>query len=485
MIARDEERLKRHPERVLQFGEGNFLRCFIDWQIDILNETRGLDAGVVVVRPIDTPFPPPLNEQDGLYTTILRGYDQEGALRDERRVIGCVTREISAYHDFGTLLEVVRDRRVEVIVSNTTEAGITFEESDRLTDEPPSSFPGKLTRVLLERYRAAGGDYSAGFTIIPCELIDYNGEQLKRIVLQYAQLWEIEEPFRLWVEGANTFCSTLVDRIVTGYPREEAKRLEQELGYRDQFMTTGEFFHLFVIQGPKGLSDAFGLSGSGLNIRIVDDLKPYKVQKVGILNGSHTALVPTAFLAGFDTVREAVEDETFARFLHTMLTNEVIPYLGLPVEELTMYAKSVMDRFKNPFIDHRLQSIALNSMTKFKTRLLPQLISYHDATGEPAPMISFALAALIAYYRGRRPTGEGYETKDDERFLSLFRALWGEVGEQKVTPTVARGVVEGVLGLADHWGEDLRARKGVVERVSDDLVAIVSRGTRAVLEEKL
>ena len=481
-LSRDDKKLIKPTERILQFGEGNFLRCFIDWQIDILNETKGLDAGVIVVRPIDTDFPPSLNTQDGLYTSLVRGYDEEGQLHEDARVISCVTREISIYQEYQTYLQTAHISDIRFVFSNTTEAGIVYVGSDAFEDAPASSFPAKLTRWLYERYTAFNGAVDRGVYLIPCELIDYNGDALKQIVLQYCDLWDLPGEFVEWLYSANTFCSTLVDRIVTGYPREEAENLEEAFGYSDSFITTGEFFHLFVIQGPESLAEELRIDGSGLNIRMVEDLKPYKQRKVGILNGSHTALVPVGFLSGIDTVRGAVEDEQIQRFLDRLIQEEIIPNLGLPLDYAREFAASVIDRFKNPFVDHKLYSIALNSMTKFKTRVLPQFLEYARLNGTVPPLMTLSLAALISFYRGERTfkdingvtVSETYKLQDNPEFLSMYEDLWGNDWE----PTRERiqRVVHHVLSLQDHWGTDLSAVSGLETAVTDHVAGILDEG---------
>jgi len=480
-LNRNDFPLPRRTERVLQFGEGNFLRCFVDWQLDILNEKTGLDAGVVVVRPIDADFPPPLDTQDGLYTSLIRGYDEEGNLKEESRLISCVNREISVYRQYGEFLKLAENPDLRFIFSNTTEAGIAFVEGDRFEDAPPSSYPAKLTRFLYERFRIFRGDLSRGFIIIPCELIDYNGRELRRIVGEYCRLWKLEEPFVTWLEEANTFCSSLVDRIVTGYPKNEASALEEKWGYRDGFITTGEYFHLFAIQGPPHVARELNLAEGGLNIRIVEDLKPYKVRKVGILNGCHTALVPLAYLSGVELVKDAVEDPLLNRYTDRLINEEIIPNLGLPLDYAREFASRVLDRFKNPFIRHEFLSISLNSMTKFRTRLLPQMLAHYESSGKVPPLISLALAALICFYRGE-VNGKTYPVQDNPEFLEMYRRLWKT---DLTAPEKALSLVREVLGLKEHWGADLSALEGLTERTAGLVYRIRKDGMRRVLEQEV
>lgn len=466
----------QYPTRVIQFGEGNFLRAFIDWQLDLLNEQTDLAAGVTIVRPINTEFPPSLNTQDGLYTTVIRGLDERGEAVSEARVIRSVNNEINPWQDFADYLALARNPEIEFVFSNTTEAGISYHAGDRPDDMPPVSFPAKLTQLLLERFRHFDGAADKGWMIIPCELIDYNGEALKALVLRYAQEWQLPAAFSDWIETANTFCSTLVDRIVTGYPRDEAQKLEAELGYHDAFLDTAEYFWLFVIQGPQALAEKLRLDRCPLNIRIVDDIRPYKERKVAILNGAHTALVPVAWLCGVDTVGEAMRDEAIRRYVEQTIGEEIIPALDLPANELRQFADAVTGRFLNPYIRHQLLSIALNGMTKFRTRILPQLLTNIRQHGAIPPRLTFALAALIAFYRGQRD-GQMYPLQDDEVWLTRFAEGWAQVANVSALQDL---VVE-VLQDKKHWGEDLTVIPGLAEQVTRYLEVMLSAGMREAL----
>lgn len=486
-LSRESYPAKKPTERVLQFGEGNFLRCFVDWQLDILNEKQQLDAGVVVVRPIASDFPPSLNTQDGLYTTIVRGYDEQGVVQEYKRVITSVCREIAIYQEHQAFLETAGNPDIRYIVSNTTEAGIVFVPGDALSDTPPSSYPAKLTQWLYERFMYFHGAVDKGLYIIPCELIDYNGETLKSIVLDYCRVWELPEDFKDWLEQANYFCSTLVDRIVTGYPKDEIDKLQEDLGYQDAFITTGEYFHLFVIQGPQQLKDELKLEGSNLHIQMVEDLKPYKVRKVGILNGAHTSLVPVGFLAGIDLVKDAVEDAQLCRFLDELIQKEIIPNLGLPIDYAQEFASSVIDRFKNPFIKHQLHAIALNSMTKFKTRVLPQMLTYIKTQGTIPTHMAFSLAALLCYYRGVRQISndadvlitQRFQLQDNPEFLDLFRNLWKE--DEPLTHEHIVQVAHTILSLESHWGVNLAELPELERTIITFMDAILFKGVRMAL----
>ena len=468
---------RQHPDKIIQFGEGNFLRAFVDWQIDLLNEHTDLDAGIVVIRPIDTDFPPSLSTQDGLYTTIISGLNEQGETVRDTRIIRSVNREINIYHQFDEYLALARDPNIRFVFSNTTEAGISYVESDRLEDTPPASFPAKLTRLLFERFTHFSGAADKGWVLLPCELIDYNGEALQELVLRYAQQWALPAAFTQWLENSNTFCSTLVDRIVTGYPRNEVDSLQEELGYQDSFFDSAEHFYLFVIQGPKSLAQELRLDKLPLNIRLVDDIKPYKERKVAILNGAHTALVPVAFLSGLNTVGESMNDAQISRFVELAIAEEISPVLDLPQDELTSFAQAVLSRFRNPFIQHQLLSIALNGMTKYRTRILPQLLASQEKNQLLPPRLTFALAALLAFYRGER-NGEVYPLQDDAHWLSRFSELWSNVRNGSLP---LAGLVETVLADEEHWGRDLNTVPGLTAKVTEQLQSIEDRGMRDAL----
>lgn len=467
-----------YPERIIQFGEGNFLRAFVDWQVDLLNEHTDLNSGVVIVRPIDSTFPPSLSTQDGLYTTIIRGLNEQGEAVSDARLIRSVNREISVYSDYDAFLKLAHNPEMRFVFSNTTEAGISYHAGDKFEDAPAVSYPAKLTRLLFERYSHFKGAQDKGWIIIPCELIDYNGDALRELVLRYAQEWSLPAAFITWLDQANVFCSTLVDRIVTGYPRDEATQLEAELGYHDGFLDTAEHFYLFVIQGPKSLAAELRLDKYPLNVLIVDDIKPYKERKVAILNGAHTALVPVAFQSGLDTVGEAMNDTEICAFVEKAIYEEIIPVLDLPRDELESFASAVTGRFRNPYIKHQLLSIALNGMTKFRTRILPQLLAGQKMSGKLPARLTFALAALIAFYRGER-NGEAYPVQDDAHWISRFKQLWGQHGDRQIS---TQQLVSDILAVEAHWEQDLTKVAGLVEQVSADLDAILTKGMREAVK---
>lgn len=468
---------KQYPTKIMQFGEGNFLRAFIDWQINHLNKESDLNAGISIIRPIDYDALPLLNTQDGLYTTIVRGINEQGEAVEKVEIIDCVNEEIPVYKEFDKYMGLADSPELKVIFSNTTEAGIEFIDSDKLTDAPAKAFPAKLTQWLYKRFTTFGGAADKGMMIIPCELIDYNGDKLKEIVLQYCQLWDLESGFVDWVNSANHFCSTLVDRIVTGFPRDEHADLQNKFGYEDNFMVTSEYFHLFVIQGPKELEDVLCLKDTSLNILVVDDIYPYKQRKVAILNGAHTALVPLAYMGGVEAVGEAMSDELFGKYVEQLIFKEIIPTLDLPKDELEGFAKDVIKRFQNPYIHHLLMSISLNSMTKFHTRILPQLLKFVEQEGKVPALMAQAIAGQIFMYRGVR-NGEEIKLADSDIWLEQFEASWKAYDAQEKT---VKEVAADVLSADWHWQQDLTKVPGLLDAVSQALGLFLDNGVRATL----
>lgn len=476
MLSRKELNLPKYPEKIIQFGEGNFLRSFVDWQLDIINKNTDLNAGIAVVRPIDYDTVPLLNIQDGLYTSIIRGINEKGEVVKDYRIISSINREIPVYKEFDEYLKLAHNPEMRFIISNTTEAGIVYSDEDKYDDRPQNTFPAKLTRLLHERFKVFNGEVNKGFILMPCELIDYNGEELKKIVLKYADLWNLEEEFKNWLVTGNIWCSTLVDRIVTGYPRAEKDELVKELGYEDKFMTTGEYFYLFVIQGPKDiLAKELRLDKVNLNILIVNDLKPYKMRKVGILNGAHTAMVPVAYLYGIDTVREAMENSDVRTFIEKAIDEEIIPALDMDKKELVEFKEAVIKRFQNPYVKHMLMDISLNSMSKYKSRILPQVLETYRRTGKLPKRLLFSLAALIRFYKGVRENGNVINLRDDKHHLEMYQELWKTNNYRKI--------VEHVLGLEKHWDINLNTIEGMTDLVTHYVEKIDKYGVKKALEE--
>ena len=470
------------PERVLQFGEGNFLRAFVDYFIDVMNEKAGFNSKVVLCQPIAPGLAPMINQQEGLYTLYLRGF-QDGQKVNQKRVISCVSRCLNPYEDFEAVLACADNPELRFIACNTTEAGIAYDPSCKFEDVPAASYPGKLTQFMYRRFQKFGSESGKGFIILACELIDNNGKELEKCVLEYARQWNLGADFIAWIEKENTFCSTLVDRIVTGYPRGEAESLCQELGYQDNLINTGEIFGFWVIEGPQSIKDEFPVEKAGLPILITDDHKPYKQRKVRILNGAHTSFVLGAYLAGQDIVRDCMEDQVICDFMNKTIYGEIIPTLDLPKEELEEFAASVTERFKNPFIDHELLAISLNSTSKWKARVMPSLKGYVERIGTLPACITASFAFYIAFYSGKELTADGlranrgsndYLVKDDQPILEFYYNNRDLANAE---------LVHAVCSNVDFWGEDLTRIAGFEEAVTTYLDAIDEKGAYEVMKE--
>ena len=379
------------PERVIQFGEGGFLRGFVDWMLQKINEKSDFNGSVVVVQPIEMGMCDMLTAQDCLYTHVIRGV--EGV---ESGIVDVISRCVKPYENFDEYMKLAENPDFRFIVSNTTESGIVFSSEDKITDAPPKTFPAKLTLLMKKRYELGLG----GFILLPCELIDRNGDNLKACVLKYADLWDLGDGFKAWVEKENVFTNTLVDRINTGYPKGE----DLGLGYEDNMVNTSEFFHLWVIETECDLDKELPFSSTDLNVIITrDKLEMYRTRKVRILNGAHTSLVPYALLSGFDTVKSCIDDAVMKEHVRKCVFDEIIPTLDLPKDELESYAASVIERFSNPYIKHYLTSIALNSVSKFKVRVLPSILEYIKRYGKTPSTLVFSLAKLIEFYKNGEP----------------------------------------------------------------------------------
>ena len=476
--------LPQGPEKVLQFGSGNFLRGFADYFIDVANEKADFNGKIVVVQSVTPGTAEKINAQDGLYTLYLRGF-AEGERVEEKRLISAISRCINPCEDYASFLACARNRDLRYIISNTTEAGIFFDRTARADQTPPDSFPVRLTQLLLERWKTFGGEAGTGWVILSCELIDHNGAQLRRCVLEHTEQWGLPQAFRTWVETENLFCSTLVDRIVTGYPHKEAAALNEENGWEDLLLDTGEIFALWVIEGPARLAEELPFAKAGLPVQVVDDHTPYKKRKVRILNGAHTSMVPAAYLSGENIVRGCMEDDTIRGFMNKALYEEIIPTIDMDRTELEAFARSVADRFNNPFIDHALLSIALNSTSKWRARVLPSVKGYASRFGTLPRCLTLSMAALIALYRCERLEAEGmvcrrgaeeYLIRDDRFVLEFFAA------HREDDP---RTLAQAVLSHEQMWGEDLTKLSGFAQAVAADLDAIARKGMKAVLREAL
>ncbi len=379
------------PERVIQFGEGGFLRGFVDWMLQKVNESSNFNGNVVVVQPIEMGMCDMLSAQNCVYTHVIRGV--EGV---DTTVVDVISRCVKPYEDFSAYLALAENPDFRFVVSNTTESGIVFSDEDKITDAPPKTFPAKVTLLLKRRFELGLG----GFIFLPCELIDRNGDNLKKCIIKYAELWNLGEDFCAWIENENVFTNTLVDRINTGFPRGE----DLGLGYEDNMLNTSEFFHLWVIETEHDLESEIPFASAGLNVIVTKDkLEMYRTRKVRILNGAHTSLVPYAMLEGFDTVKSCIDDEKMCAHLRRCVFDEICPTLDLPKDELLAYANSVVERFGNPYIKHYLSAISLNSVSKFKVRVLPSILEYIKRYNKMPETLIFAFAKLIEFYKTDMP----------------------------------------------------------------------------------
>ncbi len=455
----------QRPLRILQFGGGNFLRAFVDWMIDVLNEQTDFNGGVAIVKPTSRGDYDDLRAQEGLFSVALDGIRQ-GKLVEDRRVVSCVQQVIQPYIQRADYLSTAELPDLRFIVSNTTEAGIRFREEPMPEEGMPTEFPAKLCLWLQHRFQHFGADgRGRGCIVLPLELIENNGDQLRDCVLQYARHWKLPEGFQQWIIEENYFCNTLVDRIVSGYPAARAAAIAQETGHEDPLLVAGEYYHSWVISGPGLVAEELPFSKTDLNVTFTDDLDAYREIKVRILNGAHTSIVPTGYLAGLETVGDVMADEKMNAFLEGVLYNEIIPSLDHPEDELKAFAADVLDRFRNPSIHHKLMDISLNSTSKFRTRLLPSLLAYQAKTGSLPKGILRAFAALIRFYRGDR-NGDPIALRDAEDRIAFIKDEWNRqaYGEQGV-----RNIALHILGRKEWWGQDLNEVPGLTEELTEEL----------------
>lgn len=465
------------PVKVLQIGEGNFLRAFADWIIESANRKGIFNGSAVVAQPIAKGLSELINAQNGMYTVLMRGIE-DGEVVESFERITSVSRCINPYDNWEEFIEVACADGLEVIISNTTEAGIAYVQGEKITDVPEASYPAKLAALLYARYRKFGGDITKGLLILPVELIERNGDNLNRCVLQYVTDWGLEEAFVLWLKNACCFANTLVDRIVTGFPRDEYPELSERLGYEDKLLDTCEPFLFWVIECDKKWAEKFPADKIGMNIIFTGDMTPYRTRKVRILNGAHTVSVLAAYHCGHDIVLEMMNDELLKEYIKRAMFEEIIPTIDLPADELLFFANAVLERFKNPFIKHRLLDISLNSVSKYKARCLGTLLDYYNTKKALPPVLTFGLAALIHFYKGDfegdnymgSRNGEPYEIRDDLEVCRFMCDAW------KLGNTAAA-----VLGNATFWGQDLNEVEGLTKAVQGYLDYIGQNGIRQAI----
>ncbi len=485
-------------EKIIQFGEGNFLRAFVDYMFDEINAQGLFEGGITLIQPIPGGdfLRNILNEQEGLYTLIARGRE-DGKEVAAKRLITCVNRCINPYVDLDTYNECAKNPELRFVVSNTTEAGISWKEEAMTTTEPQDSFPAKVANFLYLRFKTFGGAMDKGLVFIPCELIDDNGKTLKKYVLKHAENWKLGDEFINWIENACVFTSTLVDRIVTGYPRDEAKELCEEFGYEDNAIDTSEIFHTWVIEGPAELEKELPFPAAGLKVIFTPDVKPYKKRKVRILNGAHTCSVLGAYLSGYNLVGEMMADKMFYNYLEKALDEEIIPAIegpGLTREDLKSFADAVFDRFRNPFIKHKLMDISLNSTSKFEARVLHTIQEYYEQKKALPKILTFSFAAYIAFYRGTEIRegalvghrgDEEYLIRDDAGVLEFYKNVW--TGVDITDKAAVSELVKKVCANKDFWlGSDLNTGlANFPEVVADHLYNILNDGVVSEVKKLL
>jgi tagaturonate reductase len=474
------------PERVIQFGEGNFLRAFVDWHFHELSK-KGLFRGkVVVVQPIENGMVKQLGEQDNVYTLLRRGL-QDNAPVEKTDIITIINRGINPYTQWKEFLQCAWNPDLRFMVSNTTEAGIAYIPLPKPRGECPKTFPAKVTMFLYERFRTFQGSPDRGMIIIPCELIKQNGMFLKHAIQHHAIDWNLGAEFNMWLEKHNFFCDTLVDRIVPGFPKEEIDVLTKKYGYRDNMLVTSELFHLWVIHGDERVRKELQFTEAGLNV-VWDDVRPYRTLKVRILNGLHTMFSISSFMAGNNTVLESLNDDVLGKFIAKGLNEEILPSLDVAMEEKMAFAKTVLERFRNPFIKHLVSSINLNSLSKYRVRVLPSLLKYYEKNNTIPPVLSFSLAALISYFEGKREAGNGmtgmrngvpFPILDDAHVLEFFaqrHALY--------TNDVPRLCRE-TLANTSFWDRDLNTIPGLTELITVYVQSIQHDGMRSALQKAI
>lgn len=471
------------PEKAVQFGTGSFLRGFVDYFIDKANRAGCFGGRVVMIGSTESGRAQDLNAQDGLYTLAIRGVN-DGRIQQELRVIGSVSRAISASTQWADALACARNPSLELIFSNTTEVGIALDERDEIPLDPPHSFPGKLTRFLLERSREFRFDPMKGVVVIPCELIENNGDRLKEIVLALASQWKLEAEFSRWIDEAVPFPNTLVDRIVPGVPAgDDLDRIEESLGYHDRLVTAAEIYRLFAIEGDDRLQERLGFAKADPGIVVAEDIRAYRERKIRLLNGTHTIMVPVALLAGCETVLQAVQDDQTGPFIRRVLLSEIVPSLDVP--GASEFAREVLERFANPFIRHELFDITLQGTTKLRVRVIPSILSSADHTGTAPSSLAFGFAAFLLFMRGdlqHRRRKEGREIPPDEH-SDYFLQLWADIDFTSETELVE--LVERICSDTSLWGVDLTRVPGFTPRVAEYLGWMTRDGIRKALRRHL
>lgn len=442
---------KTLPIKVVQFGEGNFLRAFVEYAFQKLNKEIDFNAGVVVVQPIENGLVKMLNDQDGLYTLFMKGVEK-GKEIQKHELISTIVKGVDPYANFNEFFALAKEEELQFIISNTTESGIAYVASDSLYMQPPSSFPAKLTVLLYERFKHFKGDKSKGVTIIPCELINHNSDALKEIILKYIEDWKLEDDFKNWLLENSTFHNTLVDRIVPGYPKDEIEDYNKQLDYSDNLIVTAETFFLWVIEGGDDLKAKLPFHKTDLDVKIVSDMQPYRTRKVRILNGVHTAMVPFSIMYGNETVKESVDGSFSGKFINDGIFAEIVETIDMDKTELQEFSDAVLDRFRNPFIKHLLSSIALNSIDKFKVRVLPSVLKYIETKGKVPTHLTYAFACMIRFYKGSY-NEKNTPVNDSADIVAAFAEIFKSDNTQEI--------IQKTLTNTNFWGQDLNKIDGL------------------------
>lgn len=448
--------------KIMQYGEGNFLRTFVDAYFNALNEEGG-EYAVTIVKPITFGTLDSFKKQKNRYHIVLRGV-QDGRDVEDVYPISVLADVIDPFADPEAYYALAEDAELKIIVSNTTEAGICYHETDNFSDFEGITYPAKLTKFLYKRFEAG----LPGLYLLPVELIENNADELKRCVDAYIKLWDLPADFAEWNEKENFYCNTLVDRIVSGHPRDEATkaRLTGLIGEEDLLVSVGEPFGLWAVERKGDIAKYVAEGHHNIDVVLTNDIGYYKKRKVRVLNGSHTNLVPAGLVLGMETVYDCMKDEKLCTFVQDTLREEINPFVSDDLAATTVFAESVTDRFLNPFLNHQLTSIALNSISKWKARNLPSFKDYYEAHGKLPAHMTVGFSYLMALYSrivekdGKyvaAVTGREIEMKDDAPYLAYF-AAGKPIADFMKDVTV--------------WGEDLSRYCGFVDAVLANVQAI-------------
>lgn len=458
---------REFPVKILQFGEGNFLRAFVDWMIHKANNDIDFNRGVAIVQPLEMGLVPMLKEQDCLYHVKLEGV-KDGQPITQTELVDCVQDAINPYSDYDRYLEYILSPELELIVSNTTEAGISRVENEDLNAMPPKSFPGKVCQLLHKRFTHFNGAGDKGLTFLCCELIEKNATTLKEIVLELSKQNALGEEFEKWVNNSCYFCSTLVDRIVTGFPKDNIKEIQADLDFEDNLVVVGEYFHLWAIEAPQVVREKFPFDKAGLHVVWLDDMTQFRDKKVRILNGSHSAMVSMGLLSGYQTVLESFQDETISTIIQNMVAEEVMPNIAGDQGKLQVFADEILERFYNPYIKHYLRDISLNSISKWVTRDYPSLVDSFNRTGELPTRLTFSLASLLVLYKGEYK-GLKFSITDTPEYLDFIQTQWNSKCSTEEN-------INTILSNKEIWGVDFTAIDGCIAKVTEYVKLILEEG---------